>query len=362
MNRPVVIFSLLLLAMTGLAGCQTEQPMDPGLPIGAMDARKLGYSVLWAADLDLPDGHQVSHVAALDDLLVIVESPSNLVTALSIRDGTVRWRQKVGSHLERLFEPVRYGDRILINSETRLFLLSALTEQIDEEHELEAAVRNSPAIVGDYAIFGAENGLVFWHDLRTGYSRWRQQLSGRVIVRPVASGAGVFVADGNGRFAMYTASGGELLWQGRAFDRITAQPVATAGDVLVASEDHCLYALHALSGKDHWIYRVTEPLIDDPILIGATAYLPSPQRGLIAIDTANGADLWTMEDPARPIVQLGDMVLMNTGSSLVLVEVRTGRQMVEVPVYPLQRVLPGPDQSLVLVSRSGGLVRLDPLR
>ena len=258
-----------------------------------------------------------------------------------------------------LFTPTRIDKKILVNSENRMFVLSSQTGETIALSDLETPVATAPAILGSYAVFGGDNGLIFAHNIATSYSAWRARLPMGVMVRPVAQGNSVFLADSGGNYVMYNNEG-SLLWAGRAHAKISAEPVVTPNGVFVASEDQSLYALNRSNGRDRWIYRAETPLTRSPVALGASIYLPLHSGELVSIDPLNGSEIWRVKLAAHPFALLDQKLLLYTPKSIVIIDNQTGKTVSEYHAGPLKSVLRGPDNSIILVSPEGHLQRLDP--
>lgn len=360
----VVLLSLLWVT----PGCasdirrgRAEGGANPtGLLIQPLEARKIGYSVFWAASIDLERNDALKLVELLDDLIVTLETSQNMVTGISVRDGRILWREVVGSRTDRLLGMVRYGDQIFVNSGAQMFTLDAGTGEAVSSTNLDAIVGTGPALIGNYAIFGGMNGRVFAHDLHAGRSKWAYQLTSRIIVPPKAAEFNVLAADANGAYAMLASDNGKLLWRGRTFGPIVAQPAVDQLGVFIASEDQSLYALDRADGRDRWQLRAAVPLTDSPSSVGLTIYQPVPGRGLVALDVISGQEKWVLARQATPIVGNDERVLLMVDGGLLLVNATDGAELVEVSTHKLMTVIPGPEDSLILVSPDGQMVRLNP--
>lgn len=366
---------LLILTTVPLTGCEAihllidafkpkkavVQSPDVGSLITPLDARELGYRLHWATDLGVPQGREMSHIQWLGDVIVAVEAPSNMVTAVSSRDGSMLWRRIVGKAAEKLFTPLRSSDQLLINSEQMFHKLAIDTGRMLEINALGSLVNHAPAVVGDMAIFGGMNRRVFAHSIQAGYTKWAYQFTERMFARPAVFGPNIFVADGNGVYGMFSAQTGRLLWKGRTFARVSARPAMSHLGVFVASEDHSLYALNGATGLDRWVYHSTQPLTLSPQVFTHTVTLPLPGQGLIALDARTGVERWRLPFIAHPIAQFEETLLVHTANSLVVLDFASGRVLTEVPVHPLKSVLYGPDRRLILVSPQGRLQMLYPL-
>lgn len=356
-----VTLAFLVLAFTGLlSGCAaTGTSSGEGPLIDPADAAKLGYTSRWLTDLSVPRGFK--YTERLDDLIVTVEPRDNIVSAVALRDGSVRWRRVVGEPLVILSAPTRVPSGILINSENRLYTLAPDTGLLKNMSNLRSPVGDAPAIDGDMAVFGGVAGRVFGHSIAAGTEHWAYQLAGSILVRPIMVSGNAFIADNLGDYVFIRTSDGELIWRGRTHARITADPVASAQTIFVASEDQSLYAINRSTGRDRWIYRARQPLKRNPILVENSIFLPLPGEGLVSIDTLGGTENWRLANSdATPVLIRGSQLLLFTSRSLFFVDSQSGKLITQVPVQAIQGVIPGPDNSIVLVSTNGRLQRLDP--
>ncbi|MCE9590821.1 MAG: PQQ-binding-like beta-propeller repeat protein [Planctomycetes bacterium] len=349
----------LALTLLLLSGCKSAQPRESQLLIDPLDAQKLGYTSRWLTDLAIPEG--LRHIEVLGDLLVGVETPSNMVSAVSARDGQVLWRRVVGDALVVLSPPTRSGTSILINSENSLYTLAADTGALRNLSYLRSPVADAPAISGDIAVFGSVNGRISGHSITAGTERWAYLLPAGILTQPIMVAGNAFLAASDGEYIFIKADDGTLVWRGRTHARISADPVANLQTIFVASEDQSLYALNRSVGRDRWIYRATRPLTRSPILLENSVYLPIPGEALVSIDILSGAELWRIAaDDAQPVLVSGSKVLMATRRSLMVLDNQTGKVLTQVPVEQVQTIVRGPENSIILVSTKGRMQRLDP--
>jgi len=367
--KPCVCGWALIFALSVATGCSSgdsatswQRSYDTsGMLIGADASYDLGYHSRWATNLNLSNGKQLAAAKILDDILVTVAAPGNLVSAISMRSGKPMWTVIVGTETENLFAPIRYKNAIYVNSETHLYELDAHTGEILSNAPLTETVIGGPILIDDRAIFGSVNGTVFAHSLVSGRYRWKYRLTSRIITPPIAVGLNIFAVDAKGVYVMLFAQDGTPMWKGRTFDAVTVPAASDRVSVYVASRDTALYALKRSTGDDKWKYSAAQPLTLPAKAIGLSVYLPIAGEKLLALDSVDGGVRWELDEPAWPVTIRGDNLLVATSGSLQLIEVDAGRVVQRVPTADLATVLIGPDDSVVLVTAKGRLMRLDPI-
>ena len=369
MTRCLTVAALLLALLP--LGCAQPPPVeqkkarpgfDTGLPVEPGYAQRFGYSLRWVHTLRIGQGQSLDKVKVLDDLLVTVERPGNIITGISLSDAKLRFKTAVGGELERVFGVVGDENNLYVNTALRQYTLSRKDGELTYVSDLQHAVAAAPALVGQQAIFGAINGRVFSHDIVAGYTQWEYGLSTRIAVPPLQVDREVFAVDTGGHYAMLDIESGDLQWRNATFGPVTVPPVLDRAFVIVASEDQSLYSFNAATGQRRWRpYRSPEPFVLPPSVLGSSIYQIERGIGLTRLDSNTGDAEWTQRRVVNPLALMGDdRLVAHTNRSLVKLNVETGDIAQEVPTVPLDRVVPGPDGSLIVVAETGRMVRLDP--
>lgn len=365
-----LLIPILVCCLGLVQGCETspkssQDELGPefttGMPLEPGYANQIGYSTRWLRSLSLAKAQSIYSAEILGDLILVIERPSNVVTAIKLSDGSLAWKAIVGSRFENLFGAVATDEHVFVNTANRMFRLDRGTGQLLDVADLDHAVAQGPTLIGTRAIFGAINGIAFAHDVNDGYSKWAYALPGKIVAAPLQDGLQVFIADATGHYAMLEADDGELLWRGSAYGPITADPVLDRSFIIIASEDQSLYSIVSSTGKWRWDpYRSESPLVDSPIIVGRSIFLHEPGTGMVSIDYNTGQPNWTYPTPVIPVIQANDALLAYNQDGVVALNPQTGKVLGEAPTEPLFSVLTTPEGALILVTESGRLHRVDP--
>ncbi len=385
-HRPVSLVRLIVLLVAGvlvalpmvggMGGCskpggEAARSDDFGvgaaatadLPIRAVAAGDFGYTNGWARSLSLPPGQRVRSLSVLGDLVVVVQEPINLVVGMSADTGKVRWVRRLGSPIERLMKPLRNQDRVYFASETNMYSLDVETGEDVEVGRLKYPVKLAPAQAGNLAIFGSVSGRLFAYSLRANAVIYSRHFSQQFLAPPIVSGDIVIAANQSGWARGYKAETGKLQWKDRTFGPFQAPPAADSARVYLASTDQFLYGLERSTGNELWKFPTEEPLLDSPVVLGRSVYQFVENRGLVSLAAESGEVQWELPIADEPIALTPDNRLLLLGkdrSTLTKIDPQTGATVERVNTQPLRDLLEGPDGSLMLLTQSGILHRLDP--
>jgi outer membrane protein assembly factor BamB len=360
------VLSLLLLTIAALAlGCASSsshwRTADDSSWITPADTARLGYRAAWPASLHVKSRQHLVDAAILGDAVVTIEAPDRVISAVSLRDGALRWRTAVGTAAQSLVGLTMVNGRVAANTQTQLYLLDADSGEVKTIQNLARPVNTRPVPFNNLLIFGAIDGVVMAHNTESGLPVWEYQLANQIAFSPVLAGNSVFAADLSGTYAMLTAGKGELIWRGRTFGAIAAA-AADSNAVYVPSADQAMYALLRTTGRDRWQpFRSDRALIDPPHVLDNTIYLPIPDTALIAVDAVSGQVLWKLPRNVWAVDLRGHTLLLRTPQSLLTAAPATGTIHQEVNISDLAFVLPTREGALILISNAGRLLRLDPL-
>ncbi|MFK7789959.1 MAG: PQQ-binding-like beta-propeller repeat protein [Phycisphaeraceae bacterium] len=341
----------------------TTKPI--GMLIEPTPASEIGYRLGWASPVQLLEGQAITSVTALGDMVIVVEDPKNIITALSANDGELLWKINLGSDIESIFAPSRDEDQVFIHSASRFFTLKARTGDVTAVAPLAAPVSSKAVYAPEQrlAIMSGTNGLVFAHSVNSNFSRWSYRLANRITSSAVLAGQDVFVVDSGGTYAMLETSSGTPLWRNRTLGKVSTNPAVQGSEVIVASEDGKLYAMNRTTGRDTWKYLDAEQkLTASPVALGRLIIQPLvPNEGIIAIDAINGSELWRTEITATPLLTRQRDMLLYTDNKIISIDLDDGSVNTEVLTQTVMTVLPiGDDGGILLVSPNGRLLKLSP--
>lgn len=336
-----------------------------GMLIEPEPAAKIGYRLGWASPIKLLEGQEITSVTVLGDMVIVIEDPKNIVTALRSNDGELLWKINLGSDLESLFAPSRDDKQIFIHSASRFATLSARTGEVTSVAPLESPVSSDAVYAPEQrlAIMSGTDGLVFAHSVDSNFSRWRYRMANRITNSSVLAGQDVFVVDSGGTYAMLETSSGIPLWRNRTLGKVSTTPAIQGSEVIVASEDGKLYALNRTTGRDTWKYLGAEQeLSASPVALGRLIVQPLvPNPGIVAIDAINGEEIWRADITATPILTRQQDMLLYTDNGIFSIDLDDGSINEQVPTQGLMTVLPiGDDGGILLVSPKGRLLKLSP--
>lgn len=365
---PLRVASLSLIAafVTLALGCETPSPQTPKTwpyPVSPAQAEILGYDIGWSTDVSGYTGSEVTYADVLGDVVVTIEEPDNIVTAVDAKTGKFLWKASAGKPGEKVYGPYRHEDRILVNTDRKMWAYDRDSGKILDVFRLRSIVDHDPALLGAMAFFGGADGRAFAINVTTGQKPWEYQMTAAFDARPLVVGDNVFVADGAGVYAMLDGYTGNVLFRGRAFGPVVADPTADTVRVYVPSRDQALYALDRNTGRDRWTpYRTTMPLTYSALPDNRHVFLPLPGKGLVALESATGNVAWQNEVPSQPVGIVREKLLAKSPGSLALMEVDTGRLLATAKTDTLAAVRITDDQRLYLVGRDGKIVQLNPDR
>ena len=355
--------ALGLMLVAGAVGCQGPPPeVGTGHLIEPGDAMTLGYRLGFTTDLDVPADRRIDQIVHFDDMLVVVEAPGNLVTAVSLHDGKVLWSKKVPG-VQRMYRPQPFGDQMLINSAVDLFRIRRVDGKIEQRQPLPDSVSDAPALFRGMAIFGSDDGVVYAYDVARAVTLWRKKMSARIIASPIMAANLVFVTDVNGLCRTFSALSGEYLWRNSTFGPVWARPQLDRNNIYVTCDDTWIYAFSRDElGITSWRYPAGRPLREPAVVIGDLVFVNIPDQGLHAIEASDGSLRWRFTGKARPVARMGGRGVIDNTRELLLVDARNGKSLKVAPTQPLQTTIAIDNNALLLVSPRGRILRLERTR
>ena len=373
--KSLLFRTLIVVSLLGLVACQSA-PQDSKttnqkpavskrqsrLLITPANAVDLGYSIAWSKELRVDPWNVVSAIGVADNMILTVESPRNIVTAFSAKSGEKLWVTKI-DRSQTIFEPTVFGNKVLVNTESSVFLLSKNSGNIIDIIDLPYTVSTGATVIEGLAIFGGSNGMIFAMDLEanTPMVSWRYMLnSGEITVPLQKMDFSILAASAGGIYGKISGSEGKLIWKEYAFDSITATPAFDDMSIYVASEDQTLYCLDQNSGKEKWKYAFGTPLTFAPKALGLQVYQSVEGQGMHAFDVMTGKKKWQTKKDMIPVTGDDQTVVCATPRGLCVVDAKTGDILRNVKAGQFRAIRTlGSGKDLLLVSPKGQVVRIN---
>ncbi|MBK7404842.1 MAG: PQQ-like beta-propeller repeat protein [Phycisphaerales bacterium] len=318
----------------------------------------LGYRLDWRGFPVVAKGQHITFLNVYDDLIVAQESAAT-VSVLEASTGALRNSSQVASPLTRFEGNFRDGNRLVVSSDTEVFIVDLQTGGVVERHPLSRVVSTRPVFFGGEKIYGTAIGHIYSHMMNPPVDAWAFDLGAPIDAAPVLLGSEVVAVSRRGDIAMLDASSGTLVGRASIFGSCQADPVAGDGAVFFASMDQSIYSFDG-AGRPQWRIRTEHPLRITPTYAAGVLYVPTSDKGLRALDAATGAELWSQKDVSGRVVAIraGHLITWD-GAVASSLDAATGEVLASLALPEVQILQPDrfEDGNLYAVSKGGVIAK-----
>lgn len=302
-------------------------PSESRFPVVHEDWAKLGYRLDWVG---FPFGVSDSRVPvvalSLQDEYVVIQRNTSAVTLMEATTGRNRWSTELTGPLTKWVGIVRDDEnagRLLVVSESELFMLAPATGNLLARHRLGRVVNTPPLLVGNAAVFGTSLGVVHCHNLVNGLPLWAFASNSSIDARLLDVG-GAIAAVSQGGDVMFFNGQGSMVGRAEVYGPLDCDPGTDGNLLFVASRDQSLWAFHTTGGTA-WRYRTSNPLKGTPVAHDGTLYADLGTQGITALDPNSGSIKWSSPNAHGTVIGMRDgRLLAWDGSSLATLNPATG--------------------------------------
>jgi len=256
---------------------------------------------LWRREVRAP----LSGGPGAADGLVVVGAAKGQIVALAESDGAVRWRTRINAEI--LSAPAVGGGIVLVHGvDGRLHGLMAANGSeswVIDQQVPRLSLRGSgrPAVVGDLAVCGFDNGRVVAVSLASGAAAWEaaagQSRGSTELQRLIDVDSSIVVADDDlfavayqGRVVRLARETGQIIW-GRDLSSYRGLAVDSAA-VYVSSSEGDVVRHDRASGAEQWRQKALERrMLSAPVVYGGDIVVGDLDGVIHWLDPANGAFL-----------------------------------------------------------------------
>jgi outer membrane protein assembly factor BamB len=229
-----------------------------------------------------------------------VPGRDGIVVAYAAADGKVVWRRTTGLNES---SPLVVGGLVYVGDwNGDVWALDARTGKTRWRTRVDGRVKGSLAASGGRVYVGAYDGRVYALDARSGKLVWRASAQPRLGGRgtfystPSAAYGRVFIGNTDGKVYAYGATTGRLLWSHGTGGYVYGSPAVWRRLILVGSYDRHFYAIDAATGDVRWRFAANGPISGSASVIAGVVYFSTFAERTYALDAATGRELWRWED------------------------------------------------------------------
>lgn len=293
---------------------------EPPPPFEPLAPARAAPEPVWTMSVGAPVWGDLTFDRARSVLYVADESGA--VTALSARDGALRWRTSLGASVRGA--PALARGRLYVATDAALAAIEAGTGRTlwSAAFAPELAARlpmsdpnsawdhyaASPVVDGGVVYVGSRDGCVYAIGAREGRLEWRTCLGALITAAPAVTRDALFVGAFDGFAYKLARDGGAVLWRRDTHGAIARDPLVVDSTVLFGSRSYDLIALDAHSGEPVWSRHFWFSWVDStPVVDRGVVFVGgSDSLAVQALDAASGRRLWSAPLPgwawARPAV------------------------------------------------------------
>jgi outer membrane protein assembly factor BamB len=301
-------------------------------------------------------GESIESSAAIVNGAVYVGSQSGELAALSLSDGSVRWKYKATGPIGESSPCVNGGVVFIGDLNGTLHAVNTRDGKAIWTFKTNGEIKSSPVVVGDRVLIGSYDEHLYCVSVSNGSLIWKFRTGGPVhctagVSNGMAHIAGcdetfraIRIADGKevfhiasgaytgaspalvGQKAFYGTFNNEVLAVNLATRRISwryrnrqrqfpyySSAAVAEGRVVIGGRDKMVHCLDSATGKELWTFMTRARVESSPALADGRAFIGSNDGKFYVLDYKTGAKVWefTAGAPlsASPAIAAGRVVI-----------------------------------------------------
>ncbi|GAB3690721.1 PQQ-binding-like beta-propeller repeat protein [Spirosoma flavus] len=192
-----------------------------------------------------------------DKEMAFYPNTNGQVVALSLTDGSVKWRFPTGGK-----------------------------------------IYSTPAMQKNRIVVASTDGTIYCLDKRSGKPLWNVATGKPIVACPLIDGKTVYIGSSEGKFRALSLKNGTEQWISDGIKGfIESVPIADKRRVYIGSWGSSLYAFNKKTGQLDWTWtngkgRNFSPAAGVPVLTDGRIFLQTPDRTVTALDAETGKEIW----------------------------------------------------------------------
>ena len=184
------------------------------------------------------------------------------------------------------------------NTAGRLVALSLVDGSVKWRFATNGKVYSTPAMDKKRVVIASTDGIIYCVNKRNGSLLWKQETGKPIVACPRIDGNTVYIGSSAGTFRALSLKNGAIKWtfnDVKGF--VESVPVVDKSTVYFGSWGSTFYALNRKNGQPVWTWtnkkiRNFSPAACTPVLTNNRIFLQTPDRTVTALDAKTGLEIW----------------------------------------------------------------------
>jgi outer membrane protein assembly factor BamB len=223
-----------------------------------------------------------------------------LVVALSVGDGQVRWRRRIGASET---SPLVTRRRVYVGDWLgKVYALDSRSGRIVWTYRTGGPVKGAVALSGNRLYVGSYDGDIYALNARTGRLLWRASSIGRLFGHgtfystPAVAYGRVYIGSTDHKVYSFGAASGKVRWSHTTGSYVYGSPAVWRRLVLIGSYDHTFYAFDAATGAVRWKFHANGPISGSATVVNGVVYFATLAGRTYGLDARTGRLRWSFHD------------------------------------------------------------------
>lgn len=232
--------------------------------------------------------------------IIYVGALDNNLWAINAADGELRWKFDCDGAI-RTTPAISVEDNLIcFGAEDGIFYAVDLrTGKISWTIQTPAPILSSPTVFSGHAFFGSDDGKLYAVRLQTGKVYWKVDAGSEVRSRPAVTNDRIVVGTEVGD-TLGIDLAGNVKWRHKSKRAVYSSPAISEGVAFFGSMDQFIYGVDIANGWAVWRFRTQKPVAGSGTVVGNVLYMGSADGNLYALDVnQNGRELWHFSTEAQ---------------------------------------------------------------
>lgn len=313
---------------------------DQGLRVDDAAMSRAGLATTWHVKLPLAITERIESLSLLEEHVYAISDRGTLF-AVRAESGLVQWQQEIALPGDVIY-PVTHAlaaeglGPVVVTTASSVRMLERETGKEVGNYVLKSPPLSS-AVADNERFYCTLAGQRYAAMRRKdGVESWSYTSSGASTVAPHLVGDRLLLVNNKGAMHLLEGKQRARIWHSELKAAVLPPLFVSDADLFFTTADHWLYSVDPIVGpakdKFRWRYRLNSRPSEGPAVAGDMIFQYDPNAGLIALDKTSGEPRWTAKARRLLSVAGGQAFLQADGPVLLLVDAKTGRTQVSIPL------------------------------